>query len=123
MEKLIEIHEYICECKHEFKKCKTEKEKKEMADNIMQLEEIWKQLTECDYPMLKNSNGKEMNIKNVIQKQIADKKKNRNQEYKLPSLDDIINRTTNDTRLINNVLYDKNFASDEVDHFRKRKKK
>ena len=34
----------------------------------------------------------------------------------------LIERATENNNLVNNVLYDKNYASDEVDNFRKRRK-
>ena len=128
IKKLIEIDSLIKQYKKDFLECRTEQDKMEISKNIEKLEKIWFQNTNCNYPMLLNENNKQYNFKNILQdikskdkKERKEAKKNKEKVEK-NGLDMLIERATENNNLVNNVLYDKNYASDEVDNFRKRRK-
>lgn len=89
----------------------------ELMTNLNYLKNEWVKITDLEYPMIYNKNHKKVDIKTIIKEQKLDK----NTEYKPPSLDNIIARTTNDYNLVNS-LYDKNYNSDVPDPYRKRRK-
>lgn len=70
--------------------------------------------------MVKNKNNKLVNIRTILKELERDSKKG--PKYKSPSLNDIIERTTNDSNIMNS-FYDKNFNSDIPDPFRKKRNK
>lgn len=96
----------------------------EYKNIIKSLKQNWLELTECEYPMVKNKNNKLVNIKTLIREQNTQYKKILKNKpapvYQSPKLDDIINRTTNQSKLVSS-LYDKDFVSDVPDPYRKRK--
>lgn len=115
IEELILLDEQIRKCKSFVKKYKDYSEAQDVSNHISQLYEDWQYIANCDYPMFIMDNGKKCDIKN------EKKKRKMDNVYNSPSLDDIINRNVDNYNLVNNVLYDKNYASDQVNPYRKRK--
>ena len=118
IEKLLEIDALIKEGNSYLKKNVSQDIQTEIKQNIKLLENTWKTIAKEEYPMFINENNKKEDIRNELRKQ---KHKTKENKYKSPDLNDIITKHTNDNNLINSVLYDKNFASDHVNPYRKRK--
>lgn len=115
---LIELNQLIKNFEKEILKEKNPLRKQEYESKLNDLKLFWKEITEASYPMVKY-NEKLVNIKTLIKEQERKDKKNK---FTPPNLDNIINRTTKETDLVNS-LYDKNYVSDVPDPYRKRKKR
>lgn len=90
-------------------------------DNILNtLKSDWKHIANRDFPMIETY-GKTMDFKTFLKNEkISTERKD--VILKSASLNDLIDKKTKDTKLISSV-FDKNYATDIPDPFRKRKKK
>lgn len=125
IEELLECHELISDFEKAIKNEKNIIKKHDFNNILKKLKQNWIEIAKTDYPMVINDNNKKVNVKTIIKELEAKKKKElKNQEnpaFTPPTLDNIINRTTNDSKLVSS-LYDKDFVSDIPDSYRKRRK-
>lgn len=125
MNEIIECHELILQFESIYKKETNIVKQYKYKDIIKSLKQNWIELTECEYPMVKNKNNKLVNIKTLIREQNAQNKKLLKNKpvpvYQSPKLDDIVNRALEQSKLVSS-LYDNEFVSDVPDPYRKRKK-
>lgn len=121
--KLLEIHDLITEFEKSSKKQTNILIKQQNEGIISSLKKDWEVLAKAQYPMILNEKEKLVNIRTIIREiKVQEKKLKRQQPaFKEPSLNDILNRVTNDFNLVTS-LYDKDFVSDVPDPYRKRRK-
>lgn len=121
--KLLEIHDLITEFEKSSKKQTNILIKQQNEGIISSLKKDWEVLAKAQYPMILNEKEKLVNIRTIIREIKVQEKKLKKQQpaFKEPSLNDILNRVTNDFNLVTS-LYDKDFISDVPDPYRKRRK-
>lgn len=125
IEELLECHELISDFEKAIKNEKNIIKKHDFNNILKKLKQNWIEIAKTDYPMVINDNNKKVNIKTIIKEREAKLKKELKNQPKPsfipPTLDKIIERTSNDTKLVGS-LYDRDFASDIPDPYRKRRK-
>lgn len=123
LNKLLEIHELILDFEKSSKQQNNILIKQQNESIVLNLKKDWLEIANAEYPMVLNEKQKLVNIKTIIREIKAQEKRLKKEQpaFKEPTLNDILNRVTNDFNLVTS-LYDKNFVSDIPDPYRKRRK-